>query len=142
MQCKRFVYAGLAFAFFLGGPALAQDSDGVHDYFDHWYDRVREAQASQPHWMTPLATVTPRLEEEFRYDQFFERTNTGSDIANYDAGRGLELIPTTTNEILVNLPPYIDRTNAKTASGWGDWPLLTVKQRLFSANEDEGNYIV
>src|SRR5438477_5012549 len=29
------------------------------------------AKESQPHWMTPVVTVTPRLEQEFRYDQFF-----------------------------------------------------------------------
>ena len=87
-------------------------------------------------------TVTPRLEEEFRYDQYFERTDTGSDVASIDSGKGLELIPTTTNEVLLNLPPYLDRTNAKAASGWGDWPVVTVKQRLDSANEQDGNYIV
>src|SRR5438309_842053 len=27
------------------------------------------AKESQPHWMTPVVTVTPRLEQEFRYDQ-------------------------------------------------------------------------
>jgi hypothetical protein len=30
-------------------------------------------QAAQPHWMTPLVTVTPRLEQEFRAD-FFSQT--------------------------------------------------------------------
>jgi hypothetical protein len=132
------VYSGFL-AMFVVQPAFAQDAG---NYFDHWYDRVAAAQSSQPHWMTPLMTVTPRLEEEFRYDQYFERTNTGSDIANFDAGKGLELIPTTTNEILLNLPPYLNRTNARATSGWGDWPLLTMKQRLFSANEEQGNYIV
>jgi hypothetical protein len=128
------------FAAAFTAPAFAQEADG--GYFDQWYERVTEAQSSQPHWMTPLATVTPRLEEEFRYDQDFERTNTGSNIALFDAGKGLELIPTTTNEILLNLPPYEQRTGAKAASGWADWPLLTIKQRLLSANEDNGNYIV
>ncbi len=112
------------------------------DYFDHWYDRVAEAQSSQPHWMTPLVTVTPRLEQEFRYDQYWEHTGPGGDVNSFDAGKGLELIPTTTNEIIVNLPPYIERTNKNVASGWGDWPVLLVKQRLLSANEDDGNYIV
>jgi hypothetical protein len=132
---KHPVFATLPFV-------LAAGAAHADDYFDHWYDRVSQAQSSQPHWMTPLMTVTPRLEEEFRYDQYFERTNTGSDIANVDAGKGLELIPTTTNEVLLNLPPYLDRSNAKAASGWGDWPVLTIKQRLDSANEQDGNYIV
>ncbi len=117
-------------------------ADDVGDYFGNWYERVSAAQDSQPHWMTPLMTVTPRLEQEVRYDQYWEHTDTSADIANFDSGKGLELIPTTTNEVILNLPPYQERTNKAVASGWGDWPLLLVKQRLFSANEDSGNYIV
>ncbi len=60
----------------------------------------------------------------------------------FDSGKGLELIPTTTNEVLLNLPPYIERRSSKSATGWGDWPFLVVKQRLLSANEQNGNYIV
>ena len=133
----------LCMAIWLGvslAPAAA-DEEGS-DYFDGWYSRVSAAQASQPHWMTPLMTVTPRLEEEFRYDQYWEHAHTGADITLTDAGKGLELIPTTTNEILINLPPYEDRTAKNPASGFADWPILTVKQRLLSANEDNGNYIV
>jgi hypothetical protein len=126
----------------VSAPASAADGSGAGSYFDSWYDRVDAAQSSQPHWMTPLVTVTPRLEEEFRYDQYFESTNTGAAIDSYDAGKGLELIPTETNEILVNLPPYLDRYNKKPASGWGDWPVLTIKQRLLSSPETDGNYIV
>ncbi|HVW75552.1 MAG TPA: transporter [Rhizomicrobium sp.] len=128
--------AAVAFA-----PRVAAAGD-ISDYFDGWRDRVTEAQGSQPHWMTPLATVTPRLEQEFRYDQYWEHTGTGADINQFDSGKGLELIPTTTNEVLINLPPYEERSVKNPASGWGDWPVLTVKQRLLSANEDNGNYIV
>lgn len=117
-------------------------SDPVTDYFLHWFDRKNEAQATQPHWMTPLITVTPRLEEEFRYDQFFESTPNGSAIANFDGGKGLELIPTVTNEILLNLPAYQERTIAKPAQGTLDWGFLTIKQRFISAPEDKGNYIL
>jgi hypothetical protein len=54
--------------------------------------------------MTPLMAVAPRLEEEFRYDMYYESTKTGQGITNYDAGKGLKLIATTTNETLINLP--------------------------------------
>ena len=30
--------------------------------------RASATQAEQPHWVTPLVTVTPRLEQEFRTD--------------------------------------------------------------------------
>lgn len=43
------------------------------NFFSDWFTRVDQAQADQPHWVTPIVTVTPRLEEELRYDQFWER---------------------------------------------------------------------
>ncbi len=129
-------------------PAAAQSDGGSHgssaldDYFSDWYARVAEAQATQPDWITPLMTVTPRLEEEFRYDQYEDRLGNGANLQNFDGGKGLELIPTTTNEVLINLPPYQERQNVKPASGFGDWPLLTVKQRLLSSPSDAGDYVV
>ena len=128
-------------ASYLGSNARDEPSS-VEGFFDTSGQHRTGPKASQPHWTTPLATVTPRLEQEFRYDQSFEHTDTGADIKVYDGGKGLELIPTTTNEVLINLPPYDQRTNFKPASGWGDWPALTIKQRLLSANEENGDYIV
>lgn len=117
-------------------------SDPVGDYFAHWFDRVHAAQASQPHWITPIATVTPRLEEEFRYDQFWQSQSSGARLDISDGGKGLELIPATSTELLFNLPPYQDRTVKKPASGFNDWQFLVIKQRLLSANEENGNYII
>src|SRR5277367_5402473 len=83
-----------------------QGSGGSSDggYFENWFARANEAQASQPHWMTPLVTVTPRLEQEVRYDQYFENRDNGSSLDISDSGKGLELIPTETNEVLINPP--------------------------------------
>ncbi len=151
------VAASLAFGGLSIGPAHAADllptpnppptilppaGDPVSDYFVHWFDRANYAQATQPHWMTPLVTVTPRLEQEFRYDQLFEQLGNGAQIANFDNGKGLELIPTTTNELLFNLPAYQERTIVKPAQGTTDWGFLTIKQRFLSANEENGNYIL
>ena len=111
-------------------------------YFANWFSRVEEAQSSQPHWMTPLVTVTPRLEQEVRTDVFFERLGNGNTLDSLGNGKGLELIPTTTNEVILNAPTYEDRWGRKPATGYGDWPFLLVKQRLLSANESSGNYIV
>jgi hypothetical protein len=128
-------------------PALLGDSNGGGgsdgNFFDDWMATANAAQASQPHWMTPLVTVTPRLEQEVRYDQYFESRGNGSDLTIFDSGKGLELIPTDTNEVLINPPAYQDKTNvAHPVSGWLDDQFLVVKQRLVSANEEEGNYIV
>ena len=46
------------------------------------------------------------------------------------AAKALGVIRTVTNQVLIRLPPYDDRTIVKPASGWGDWPALTVKRRL------------
>jgi len=126
------------------GAQAAADvgGDPISDYFAHWHDRVHEAQSTQPSWITPIATVTPRLEQEFRYDELAQSLGNGANVDVYDGGKGLELIPTTTNEVLINLPPYQVRSNKNPASGFNDWPFLTIKQRLISANADNGDYIV
>ncbi len=124
----------------------AAPSDGGGDFFTRWQARARAAQAAQPHWMTPLVTVTPRLEQEFRYDQINEQLGNGQHLDNYGGGKGLELIPTSTNEVILNLPPFLDRTYSRVqsqiGSGFSDTPILLVKQRLLSAPESSGNYIL
>jgi hypothetical protein len=123
-------------------PVPAALGSGISGYFQNWFNRVEQAQASQPHWMTPLVTATPRLEQELRYDQFWEHLGTGANVNTFGSGKGLELIPTTANEVLLNPPAYTERTVKSPAKGWGDDPFLTIKQRLLSANEQDGNYIV
>jgi hypothetical protein len=129
-------------------PALLNNSSGDaasadSNFFSDWFARVEQAQASQPHWMTPLVTVTPRLEQEARYDQYWEYRGNGSQLDIFGAGKGLELIPTTTNELLINPPAYQEKLNvAHPVYGWLDDQFLVVKQRLISADEQNGNYIV
>src|ERR1700733_10991340 len=82
------------------GAASVSAPSAAGDYLDNWFARVDAAQASQPHWITPLATTTPRLEEEVRYDQFYQHLGNGASLVNFDGGKGLELIPTTTSEII------------------------------------------
>jgi hypothetical protein len=97
--------------------------------------------------MTPIVTVTPRLEEELRYDQFWER-NPGSGQApgslnSYGGAKGLELIPFEPVELIVGIPPYQTRYGAENAKGFNDWsPAFLVKYRFLSANEQHGNYIL
>lgn len=126
----------------LAGVAHAETTDPVSDYFADWFDRVDQTQAEQPHWITPLATTTPRLEEEFRYDQYFERLGNGGRLYNFDGGKGLELIPAENVEVILGLPPFQERDVKEPATGFNDWPFLLVKYRLLSANEENGNYIL
>jgi hypothetical protein len=122
--------------FLLSRASLAQDR-----YFSDWFARVDKSKDEQPHWVTPLATTTPRLEEEYRYDQLWQPNAKGVVTDNYDGGKGLELIPFEKVEVILNVPPYLDHNNPKIRNGWGDVAFL-VKYRLLSANEEHGNYIL
>ena len=121
--------------FLFSAAAFAQEG-----YFADWFSRVDKSQAEQPRWITPLATTTPRLEEEFRYDQLWQRNAKGVATDNYDGGKGLELIPFEKVEVIFNLPPYIEH-HSSAKDGFGDVAFL-VKYRLLSANAEHGNYIL
>ena len=110
-------------------------------YFTNWFARVDRTKDEQPHWVTPLATTTPRLEEEYRYDQLWQTNAKGITTNNYDGGKGLELIPFEKVEVIFNAPPYLAHNDPKVRDGFGDVAFL-VKYRLFSANEEHGNYIL
>jgi len=132
--------------------AAASGSDSVlpavESYLADWLVRSDAAKAEQPHWITPLVTVTPRLEQEFRYDQLFEAQPHGESTINFGGGKGLELIPWDRVEVILGLPAY-SAFEAQGKAGvagrgsdsFGDWTAL-VKYRLLSANEENGNYIL
>jgi hypothetical protein len=122
-------------------PAYCQDTSNGENYFTNWFSRVDKAQAEQPHWITPLATVTPRLEEEFRFDMDWPTNSEGVTGENYDGGKGLELIPFEHVEVLINLPPYLVHNNPANLNGFGDFS-FNIKYRLLAANEQHGNYIL
>lgn len=114
---------------------------GQTGYFDNWFARVDKTKEEQPHWITPIATTTPRLEEEYRYDQIWQVNNRGFTTSNFGGGKGLELIPFEKVEVIVNVPPYLTHQDPVVRDGFGDLAFL-VKYRLLSANEEKGNYIL
>jgi hypothetical protein len=121
-------------------PAFAESES----FFTNWLDSVSATQEEQPHWMTPLVTVTPRLEQEFRFDVSHADKPKGVTLHNYGGGKGLEIIPSENTEIIIGVPAYEDQSTPKastTGTGWADESLL-LKYRLLSANEEHGNYIV
>ncbi len=130
------LFSFLLVLFLLSNSCFAQGG-----YFSDWFARVDKSKEEQPHWVTPLATTTPRLEEEYRYDQLWQPNAKGITTDNYDGGKGLELIPFEKVEVIFNVPPFIDHNNPKVRNGWGDVAFL-VKYRLLSANEEHGSYIL
>lgn len=118
------------------------DQDSAEGYFRNWFARVDKTQEEQPHWMTPVVTVTPRLEEEVRYDQFWQHKPKSAFLTNYGGPKGLELIPTENTEIILGIPAYqVLRTPKTKEVGWTDEPVL-LKYRFWAANEEHGNYIL
>jgi hypothetical protein len=101
---------------------------------------VSHTQAEQPHWVTPVVTVTPRLEQEFRYD-FSWQEKFGTATGLYGGGKGVELIPTEKLEVIFGIPSYNVQYSPSGKSGFADEPFL-VKYRLFASNEHRGNQIL
>jgi hypothetical protein len=133
---RAFLFSVVAALLFSSQAGFAQDG-----YFADWFARVDKSKDEQPHWVTPLATTTPRLEEEYRYDQLWQPNSKGVTTDNYDGGKGLELIPFDKVEVIFNVPPYLDHNNPSAVNGFGDVAFL-VKYRLLAANEQHGNYIL
>ena len=123
-------------AFLCNGNAHAQTS-----WTARWLANVTATQSRQPHWITPLVLVTPRLEQEFRADFVRQLLPDNQQSWNYDNGKGLELIPQSHIEILINAPPYIQHSAPRTPDGISDVS-FTMKYRILTANEQHGNYIL
>lgn len=118
-------------------PAITSDNGIIRN----WFNMVSKIQAEQPHWVTPLVTITPRLEQEFRYDQFWKLSAGNHNLNSYGGGKGIELIPLQNTEIILGIPPYQTRNTPDGTDGFADESFL-FKYRLLSANEENGNYIL
>ena len=137
--CLGICMAGLP----LPGQSANGQSAGSADsgsFIARYQARVSATQAEQPHWITPLVTVTPRLEQEIRADFVHQYNPKGFAVWNYGNGKGIELIPERHTEIILNVPPFFNRSNGE-ADGFGDISFLG-KERLYSRNEERGNAIV
>ena len=122
-------------------PDSSSSPGPVADYFKNWFQRVSATQAEQPHWITPLVTVTPRLEEEVRYDIYREEVSNGHILDVFGTGKGLELIPAEHVEVIIALPSWETEDVSPNKHGWADQTFL-LKYRWLSANEKNGNYIL
>src|SRR5260370_41515593 len=91
---------------------------------DSWFSRSDKAKSDQPHWMTPLVTITPRLEQEFRTDLLIQQTAAGHDLVNFANGKGLELIPGEPEELGVNVRRHVRQDNREVHDRCGDLTFL------------------
>src|SRR5437773_10075029 len=120
------------FALFTGCSScwLAAQDGFLHD----WFKRSDQAKADEPRWMTPLVTVTPRLEQEFRTDFLFQRTLGGADLVNFGNSKALEAIPNEHLQVTVSVPPYRQHHQPGPEEGFCAFASLA-KYRSLSANE-------
>jgi hypothetical protein len=124
----------------LAQPSEADPAPGGGGWLRSWLHRVDQARASQPHTAAPLVTTHNDLVQQFRYDSYAQQDPNGTWTADYGAGKGLEIIPTTRLEVAVAMPPYLTHQSSVPA-GFGDWSFL-VKFRAFSKPEGQGAYFV
>src|SRR5262245_25869161 len=104
--CGVFVVAVLG----VSAPARAQAD---------CFARVLASKNEQPHWMTPVVTVTPRLEQEFRYDTVWrhEARRSGSRRQSIST----IVFRTTVNTIIAKACPWVKTTTPAAplmSTGW------------------------
>ena len=134
----------LVLAILVAATGRAQDggSDAPSPGFlDDYFRMVARVQSSQPRWISPLFTTTPRLNERFRYDFSWQARPGDVDLANYGSGKGLELIFSDHVATTFGIPAYLVRDSPRGAqTGWAD-ETFQMKYRFASANEESGNYV-
>jgi hypothetical protein len=111
------------------------------DAFHSWLHTADEAQASQPDWLSPLATTSGRLKQEFRFDTFDQPSSNGNRTYQLGGNKGLELITSSRTQILLGVPSYTLVSPNGPPGGFGDL-LLMLKVRIASAERSEGNYLL
>lgn len=121
--------------------AGAQQTSRLGRFIGNHQKRVTQTQSEQPHWITPLVLVTPRLEQEVRSDFVRQVTPSGHSTWHLGNGKGVEFIPERHTEIIVNIPGFIDHTTPGARDGFGDFSVV-MKERFFARNEEHGNAIV
>jgi hypothetical protein len=109
-------------------------------FLSDWLQRSSRAESEQPHWASPIFTVTPRLIQQLRYDMGWQ-SNGRFTNANYGGGKGLELIPVDRVELYVSTLPYVTHTKPGLNDGIGDLTFL-FKYRAAAGNPENGNYVV
>jgi len=109
--------------------------------FHVWLDLGEHVQATQPDWLSPLATTSGRLKQEFRYDIWDQPASGGNRSFQFGGNKGLELITSSRTQILIGVPTYTLVSPNGPPGGFGDLPLM-LKFRISSAELAEGNYLV
>ena len=126
------------------GPAqvsIEEEKGKERNFFRAWLNLADQVQATQPDWLSPLATTSGRLKQEFRYDIWDQPASGGNRNYQFGGNKGLEVITSSRTQILIGVPTYMLVSPNGPAGGFGDLPLM-LKFRISSAERAEGNYLV
>lgn len=119
----------------------SSSADRKHGWYEAWKQMAEHEQASEPDWLSPLATTSGRIKDELRYDTWRQTTPADSTISTFAGGKGLEFIVAPRVQLLLGVPSYVQHSAGTAPDGFGDLPLM-VKFRISSASVSEGNYLV
>src|SRR5215831_1535688 len=61
-------------------------------WFRSWFAMAKRTQASEPDWLSPLATTSGRLKNELRYDVWQQPASGGNTNFQLGGSKGLEFI--------------------------------------------------
>jgi hypothetical protein len=124
-----------------GAAQVSIEKEKRQNVFRAWLDLADRVQATQPDWLSPLATTSGRLKQEFRYDIWDQSASGGNRSYQFGGNKGLELITSSRTQILIGVPTYTLVSPNSPPGGFGDLPLM-LKFRIASAERTEGNYLV
>jgi hypothetical protein len=124
-----------------GSASTSNERGGVSGLFLKWFKMGERIQAAEPGWLSPLATTSGRLKQEFRYDVWRQPGTADDTDYNFGAGKGLEFILAPRIQLMVGPPPYIAHEGSKTPDGYADIPVM-LKVGLAAAGPGEGDYLV
>lgn len=124
-----------------GAAQVSIEKEKKRNLFRAWLDLGDHVQATQPDWLSPLATTSGRLKQEFRYDIWDQPASGGNRSYQFGGNKGLEFITSSRTQILIGVPTYTLVSPSGPLGGFGDLPLM-LKFRIASAERAEGNYLV
>jgi hypothetical protein len=124
----------------LASLKLSAQVEAAPSFTSRWLARVTEIQSQQPRWMSPLTTISGKLDQSYRYDLFRQVEAGGFTRWNSGGNKGLEIIPFDRVQVVFTPPVYLAHESSE-KDGFGDAGFL-MKYRIVARNNDHGNYLV
>ena len=119
-------------------PEACRKSPG---FFSSRARMARRAEADQPDWLSPIATTSGRIKDEFRFDVLRPIVSSGQTDYALGGGKGLEFLVAPRVQLMVGIPSFAENPHDRPRDGFGDLPVM-VKYRVAAAPHGEGDYLL